>query len=186
MDKYRRQSTQTDSGPRELIQLHESAIPSGKRTCKKSIISFKLQHILFREKHRGLEILMRSRTTCCCSFSWLASGRECMISKNVNAACNTAGNWIASSIDRKWTRFFLKLKNLGILFLGSVLWARAVKKGGARPPFCDQHVRLYRHRSLQVNTRLQHFPLPKFRDEVRSMIKQIYVLIFFKLGQTKR
>ena len=90
--------------------------------------------LLFRENHRRFKILMRSRTTCCCSFSWLASGRECMISKNVNAACNTAGNWIASSIDRKWTRFFLKLKNLGILFLGSVLWARAVKKGGARPP----------------------------------------------------
>ena len=134
MDKYRRQSTQTDSGPREVIQLHESAIPSGKRTCKKSIISFKLQHILFREKHRGLEILMRSRTTCCCSLSRLASGRECMISNNVSAACNTPGNWITCSFDRKWTRFFLKLKNLGILFLGSVLWARAVKKGGARPP----------------------------------------------------
>ena len=45
--------------------------------------------LLFRENHRRFKILMRSRTTCCCSFSWLASGRECMISKNVNAACNT-------------------------------------------------------------------------------------------------
>ena len=30
-----------DSGPREQIQLQESETPSGKRTCKKSIISFK-------------------------------------------------------------------------------------------------------------------------------------------------